>query len=283
MMTEGGLRSRASFNKRGSSDRPLVSIITVTWNSAAYVEKAINSVLGQTYNNIEYIIIDGESTDGTVSIIKKYDDKIAYWVSEKDKNLYDAMNKGLELSTGDIVGIVNSDDWLEKDAVETVVVAFLRNPDVDLIHGNINARKENGELECLLKPRLYKFAFYISLPFYHATCFLRKGAYLQYGTFNINYFIVADYEFVLRLVKNNVKMLYLNKVISNTSLGGVSNRPENFKKTILESLQAKLNNGYNPILSRIGLWIYVGKYHAYRFLKKWHLGVIIKIYRLKNI
>lgn len=283
MSIEGGLRTRGVFDKKGSPEKPLVSIITVTKNSAASVEKTINSVLGQTYGNIEYIIIDGESNDDTLNIVKKHDDKIAYWLSEKDKNLYDAMNKGIKCCTGDIVGIVNSDDWLEKDAVEAVVTEFLRNTGSDLVHGNLNARKENGELECILKPRLYKFAFYISLPFYHPTCFVTKRTYLQFGAFNIDYTIVADYELILRLKKNNVKMVYLDKVISNMPSGGVSNRPGNFKKTMQESLRAKLANGYNPLLSRIGLWIHVGKHHVYRFLKKWNLGAIVKIYRLKDI
>jgi glycosyltransferase involved in cell wall biosynthesis len=281
-LIDGGLRIRG-INKKGSTVSPLVSIITVTKNSAAHVEKTINSILNQTYINIEYIIIDGESNDDTINIIRKYEDKISYWLSEKDKNLYDAMNKGINNCTGDIVGIVNSDDWLEEDAVEAVVRAFLQNPSTDLVHGNLSARKENGELECVLKPRLYNFAFYISLPFYHPTCFLKKRTYYQFGVFNINYSIVADYEFILRIKKYNVKMLYLDKVISNMSPCGMSDRAENFKNIMKESLQAKLANGYDPLLSRIGLWIHLGKSYVYRFLKKWNLDVIVKMYRLKNV
>lgn len=281
MLIEGGLRIRG-INKKGSAEKPLVSIITVTKNSAAHIEKTINSVLNQTFNNIEYIIIDGESNDDTLNIVRKYNDKIAYWLSEKDKNLYDAMNKGIKYCTGDIVGIVNSDDWLERDAVEAIVRVFLQNPSIDLVHGNLNARKENGDVECVLKPRLYKFAFYISLPFYHPTCFLTKKTYLQFGVFNIMYSIVADYELILRLEKNNVKMLYLDKVISNMSPSGISDKTENFKYIMQESLQAKLDNGYNPVFSRIGLWVHAGKFRVYRFLKRWNLGVIVKMYRLLN-
>jgi glycosyltransferase involved in cell wall biosynthesis len=279
MPIEGGLRVRGSFARTGFPGRPLVSIVTVTRNRAAVLEKAIGSVLGQTYGNIEYVVIDGESDDGTVEILKRHDHAIAYWRSETDRNLYDAMNKGIALCTGDIVGIVNSDDWLERDAVEAAVQAFSLNPDVDLVHGNLGARTHDGELECVLRPRRSTLAWYVSLPVYHPTCFLRKRAYSRFGAFNPDYAIVADYELFLRLRKGGAKMLHLDRILSNMTAGGVSNRPENFEKAMKESLQAKLSNGYDPVLSRIGLWLHRGKYRGYRFLKKWKLDHVVDLYR----
>lgn len=120
---QGGRRIR-NIEKVSRSSEPLVSIITVVFNGEKYLEQTILSVLNQTYSNIEYIIIDGGSSDATLDIINKYTDKIDYWVSEPDSGIYDAMNKGISLATGQLIGIINSDDWYELDAVEEIVRAY---------------------------------------------------------------------------------------------------------------------------------------------------------------
>ncbi len=119
-------------------DKPLVSIITVCLNSEKTIEQTIQSVINQTYPNIEYIIIDGKSTDRTLEIIDKYKGKISILVSESDEGIYDAMNKGLKLATGELIGIINSDDWYESDAVETIVNSFLADRNVQVIYGNMD-------------------------------------------------------------------------------------------------------------------------------------------------
>mgnify|MGYP000302656355 FL=1 len=116
---------------------PLISVVTVSYNAIATIEQTILSVINQKYSAIEYIIIDGGSTDGTVDIIKKYEDKISYWVSERDNGIYDAMNKGIRHATGKIVGIINSDDWYEMDAFATVADLYLKKGDLYLYHGDI--------------------------------------------------------------------------------------------------------------------------------------------------
>jgi glycosyltransferase involved in cell wall biosynthesis len=114
-----------------------ISIITVCYNSAATLEKTILSVAGQTYKNIEYIIVDGHSKDKTVAVIRQHQDKIAHWISEPDKGLYDAMNKGIEMATGDIVGIVNSDDTFNSKTVVAEIAAFHSENSIDASIGNI--------------------------------------------------------------------------------------------------------------------------------------------------
>ena len=115
-----------------------ISIITVSYNAVKTIEETINSVLNQSYSNIEYIIIDGGSRDGTVDIIKKYQDKINVWISEPDKGIYDAMNKGIKLAKGDWIGIINSDDCYCIDAFDTILNTISKNPNAELIFGNLN-------------------------------------------------------------------------------------------------------------------------------------------------
>lgn len=119
----------------------MISIITVSFNSEKYIEQTIKSVLDQSYKNIEYIIIDGGSSDQTVKIIKKYNNKIDYWVSEKDSGLWNAMNKGINLSKGSIIGIINSDDYYYKNALQTIANYFNKNPDIDFVFGSVKKYK----------------------------------------------------------------------------------------------------------------------------------------------
>jgi len=121
---EGGLRTKGFF-KTSTPDKPLITIITVVFNGETHLEETIQSVINQTYDNVECIIIDGGSTDTTLDIITKYEDQIDYWISEKDNDIYDAMNKGLMLAMGDIVGIINADDWYERESIEKSIIALL--------------------------------------------------------------------------------------------------------------------------------------------------------------
>ena len=121
--------SVSTSTSTNSYSSPLVSIITVVFNGERFIEKTINSVISQTYKNIEYIIIDGGSTDKTLDIIRQYEDRIDYWISEPDNGIYNAMNKGIKLSRGKLIGLINSDDWYMENAVETVVARYLANSD----------------------------------------------------------------------------------------------------------------------------------------------------------
>ena len=182
-----------------------VSIITVSYNAVMTIEQTIQSVLKQSYHNIEYIVIDGQSTDGTQKIIEKYGNAIAYYVSEPDHGIYDAMNKGISHATGDVIGIINSDDWYESDAVEKVVDCFNRT-DAGVVFGEIwlidhNEKKINCTKHSLLPP--------------HPAMFVKRDIYQKYGVFDTDYKLAADYEMTLRFVIDGVLFEHIEDIISN--------------------------------------------------------------------
>ncbi len=226
-----------------------VSIITVVYNNVSTIRKAIESVLSQDYNDIEYIIIDGGSTDGTVDIIIEYGDRVKY-VTERDHGLYDAMNKGIRLSSGDVVGILNSDDiFFDKGVVSSVIAGFGNN-DVDAIVADILFVSKQDEFKIIRKysskswsPK--RFAWGFMPP--HPSFFVKKSQFDSYGLYKIDYKIGADYELLIRfLLVNRVKWAYLPLVTTKMLLGGAST---NGMKSIItlnkEILRACKENGVN--------------------------------------
>jgi glycosyltransferase involved in cell wall biosynthesis len=220
---EGGLRTKGYF-KKSFNDKPLVSVITVVFNRHEYLEQTIQSVLNQTYDNVEYIVIDGGSTDGTIDIIRKYEQAIDYWVSEPDSGIADAWNKGIPASTGDIIGLINSDDWYELNAVADVVGLLTQNRAAGVIHGNRRQWNELGtKVLGISRPVTHiEKAPPFRTPVNHPTCFVRRQIYQTYGLFDKNYRVAMDYEFILRLCRHKVYFLYLNTVITNMRTGGLS-------------------------------------------------------------
>ena len=202
-----------------------VSIITVCFNAEKFLAETIESVLSQNYKEVEYIVIDGLSTDSSIKIINKYRNKISYFVSERDNGMYDAMNKGLAIATGDIIGILNAGDVYFNDSVISEVVQKISNKDA--LYADLNYVKENNVLEIVRSWKsgifnLKSFKFGWMPP--HPTLFVRKSKYLEFGNYRIDYKTAADYELMLRLFyKNNCSAAYLNKVIVNMRTGGVSN------------------------------------------------------------
>lgn len=203
-----------------------VSIITVVWNNASTIKDAIDSVLAQTYENIEYIVVDGASSDGTVEIVQSYEDKITKFISEPDKGLYDAMNKGLALATGDIVGILNSDDfYIDEFVIEKVVKEF-EEKEVDSVYADLVFVKPNDLSKTV---RYYdsshftpdKFA-YGWMPA-HPTFFVKREFYEKHGVFKTDYKIAADYELLTRFLgKNKVSYSYIKEPIVKMRIGGAS-------------------------------------------------------------
>lgn len=204
----------------------LVSVITICFNSEQTIRKTIESVLKQTYKNVEYIIIDGNSTDSTVSIIKEYMPKFhgrLKWISEVDKGIYDAMNKGIEMANGSWIGIINSDDWYELNAIEKIINECEENVD-EVIYGNgsdvytFNNKeytvisKQPEELSVLLK----------GVTLHHPSVFIKKEIYEKYGTFSLKYKLASDYELLLRLYVAKVKFKYVDALIANFRIGGAS-------------------------------------------------------------
>jgi len=224
----------------------LVSIITVVYNGEKYLQQTIDSIKKQSYKNIEYIIIDGGSTDNTINIIKNNRDVINSWVSEEDRGLYDAMNKGINLAKGELIGMVNSDDWYEEDTIETVVKAYQENPNKSIFHGDRYDILENGDKKRFnYNPSVLKFKYY-SMTFNHPTMFITATEYKEHR-YNIKLASHADYQFVLEAwLKDSNKFFYINKVLSNFRLGGISGTMPFFKR-LKEGYIARKSGGLSTI------------------------------------
>ena len=207
-----------------------VSIITVCKNSVQYIEQTILSVLNQTYQNIEYIVIDGGSTDGTVDILRKYAPRLTKWVSEPDNGIYDAYNKGISLSTGSIIGIINSSDWYAIDAVEKVANYF-REYNVKWLHGDVVNITRDGIQE-LPKDRLRvgKITDVYDFP----TVFIKREVYDVYGGFDLSYRIEADIDMMIRLKVNKVPSGYVPSILSYYRMNGISFHPSYQSKKLRE-------------------------------------------------
>jgi glycosyltransferase involved in cell wall biosynthesis len=199
-----------------------ISIITVVYNGEKYLEETIKSVINQTYQNIEYIIIDGGSTDGTIDIIKKYEDKIDYWISEKDEGISDAFNKGLNKATGDIIGLINADDYYNDNTVDLIIKNY--NKDIDIYYGSI-IKIDNSNNKIYLKSSkdALKSIDKCNMRFiYHPTFFITSKLYEKYKYFNNNYNLAMDYEFLSRIDFKKIKSCYIESYLTIMRIDGVS-------------------------------------------------------------
>jgi glycosyltransferase len=228
-----------------------VSIVTVTYNSAETIEDTIKSVLNQDYNNIEYIIIDGVSKDNTLEIVNKYKDKIALIVSEKDKGIYDAIAKGIDKATGEVVVALNSDDMYASNDVISKVVELFKSSHADAVYGDLNYVDRNDTTKTIRKWKSgnYKKGHFLKgwMP-PHPTFFVKKYCYAKYGSFNLSLRSAADYELMLRFIhKYEIKVAYLPKLIVNMRTGGQSNVSfKNRFKANREDKKAWEINGLKP-------------------------------------
>lgn len=196
-----------------------LSVITVTYNCIETVEQTINSVLTQDYQNIEYIVIDGASTDGTREIIEKYYDRIAYSCSEKDFGIYNAMNKGLTHVTGDVVLFLNGDDYfVNEQVVSKIVREFENSPQTEIIIGK---ERINGRVPDTYDPNNNQ-TLYVGVFFPHQATFAKKSVYEKIGRFDEQYKISADYDWILRACFNGLKIKWIDEVISDFKSGGRS-------------------------------------------------------------
>lgn len=230
---EGGLRHLFGFYRKNEPRKPLVSIITVVYNGRDTIEKTIKSVLNQTYGNIEYIIIDGGSKDGTLDIIRKYDNKIAYWVSEPDEGISDAFNKGIALSTGDIIGMINADDWYEPNAVSWAVERFNENGP-DIVHGLVQYWNGRNMKE-LVTADHELLAYEMTLN--HPTVFVRAGVYEKIGLFLTDFSYAMDYEWLLRAKVKGFRFSYIERKLANMSFNGSSDY--HWRKAVKENWKAR--------------------------------------------
>lgn len=198
------------------------SIITVVKNGALTIEQTIKSVISQTYSNFEYIIIDGKSTDGTVEIIERYHNNIAHIVSEPDQGIYEAMNKGLAVSSGDIIVFLNSDDWFADDTL-AVVEKHFEDESTDIVYGDFII--SHTGMQSYTKPCRIEAGELLSCPlFCHQALFARKKVFEFCGKFDLKYKLAADYNWVLNAFSNNYKFVYVNKALCYYSDKGLSGK-----------------------------------------------------------
>jgi len=220
-----------------------VSIITVVYNNKLHIKDCIESVLRQNYKNIEYIIIDGGSTDGTIDVVKQYLSKIAKFISEKDTGIYDAMNKGISIATGDIIGFLNSDDMYANDGVLANVVSVFNSGNVDSVYGDLVYVSRNNKEKTIRywnAGQYYPGAFRKGWHPPHTAFFVKKTVYEKYGNFDLDFKIAGDYEIMLRfLEKYKISTSYIKKVLVKMRLGGKSNSSiSNIIKANLECYRA---------------------------------------------
>jgi len=232
-----------------------MSIITVVWNNKKTIKDAIDSVLSQTYKDIEYIIVDGASTDGTVAIVKSYGDKISKLISEPDDGLYDAMNKGIALATGDVIGILNSDDFYIDEHVIQKVVDRFESLHVDSIFADLVYVKPN-DLEKTVRyydsSKFHPSKFAYGWMPAHPTFFVRREVYEKYGRFRTDLKIAADFDILIRfLYTHSISYHYMKEVIIKMRLGGVSTSFNSIWINNLEVLKVCRDNGIKTNIFKI--------------------------------
>lgn len=237
----GGLREKG-IGPAGDAGLPLVSIVTVVYNGAATLERTIESVLGQSYPAIEYIIVDGGSSDGTLELIRRYEDRLALWVSEKDKGIYDAMNKGVALCSGEWVALINADDWYEPDAVARVMAAVQGRPDINIVHGDIWIHYPNGHKKIKHAKRSGFLLKYWEMVLNHPSFFVRRG-YYQGRPFDAALRVSGDHKWTLAAwMESPRQFLYLPEPLANFTAGGASMRVP-LKKVLSEGRRVSRDLG----------------------------------------
>ena len=245
---------------------PKISIITVVKNNKDGIEKNIQSIINQTYKNYEHIIIDGGSEDGTLEIIKKYQNDIGYSISKKDNGIYDAMNKGIDQASGDIIGILNSDDFYYKNAFEIVKKYFDEFKDIDFLFGSVD--KYSLHHGFYPKKIYWTFGFYSS---HSVGFFIKKNSQTKLGHYNTKYKYSSDYDLFFRMIvkfKMNGMATKKNEILGRFGLFGISSKLK-YIDYLNENTQIRLDNGQNKIV----VWCI----HYLRFFKR-----IFKIMKERN-
>lgn len=229
-----------------------ISIITATFNSGKTIVDTMVSVLRQTYTNFEYLVIDGGSSDDTIEKVKSYEPRFGdrlRWISEKDRGIYDAMNKGIKMATGDVVGILNSDDYYtDIDILQTVADSFENNNRLDALYGDIHFVRDGSPDKCvryyssrMFSPFWLRFGFMPA----HPSFYCKREVFEKAGLYSLDYKIGADYEMMVRLFKKyRIKSQYINKDFVTMRTGGASNNNVRSRWTLInEDVKACRDNG----------------------------------------
>jgi len=251
---------------------PLVTIITIVFNGEKFIADAIRSVKAQRYPNIEYIVVDGGSKDGTLDIVGQFADTVTFLISEKDEGISDAFNKGLRLAKGEIIGIINADDWYEHDTVEKVVAAM---PDLDVVYGDLRLWK-GDKVDFIYKGDHRHLINEMTVN--HPTVFVRRQCYDRFGYFDKKFRCAMDYDLMLRLWVNGCRFGYIPGVLANMRWEGVSD--SRWLLGCQETLAIK--NRYlarRHWRNRLYFYKHVLANGAPRLLKRFGLGFVTRFYR----
>ena len=250
---------------------PLISVVTICYNSADTIEETIHSVLGQGYPALDYVIIDGGSTDGTLDIVGRYRNRLGYFCSEPDKGISDAFNKGILHAKGQLIVIINSDDVLLPGALEAVAASY--EPGVDIYRGNVIIRNKDTGFTGRDIPSM-KFPL---MPFFvnvdHQGTFVTADAYRRFGLYDLNFRYMMDHDFLARAYQGGARFKYVPADVAEFRLGGVSVAPIKAKKYDIEHIV--LNNGGNKCLAKF-CYLY---FFAFDCVKR----VIIRIFGIDTL
>lgn len=232
-----------------------VSIITSCYNRAATIRSAIESVLAQDYNDIEFIVVDGSSTDGSLDIIREYVDRISIIISEPDHGMYEAINKGIRVATGEIIGLLHSDDFFYDNGVIRRIVKRIKRTHADFLYGDglfVNPDNTNKVVRNWIGGgyRLWKVR-HGWLPL-HPTCYIRRDVMMRLGLYNESYKIAADSDLLVRyLLTGGLTVTYLNEYIVRMRMGGLSTDSAKRKKMWEEDIRVYVSHGLWPTLTKL--------------------------------
>lgn len=263
-----------NLNSPKCEEQPLISIVTVVYNGAATIERAVLSVLNQTYDCIEYVVIDGGSTDGTLDILEKYKESISYYESTPDAGISDAFNKGIAASTGQVIGILNADDWYNEGAVERVVSELKYNK-TSVVHGMLRYWCKDGKPGFVYSGRDDKLLYHMTVN--HPTMFVPRSVYEDVGIFLLDFKYAMDYEWALRAKMAGVEFCYVEEELANMALSGASD--QHWIKAYWEAHRARCINGVSPALSGVVCLYCVAKTAARRGLDSIGASWIVSLYR----
>jgi glycosyltransferase involved in cell wall biosynthesis len=247
----GGIRTHTLNLKQGSEKNPLVTIITIVFNDAKHLQQTIDCVKNQSYSNIEYIVVDGGSKDGTLDVILNNAHFIDYFVSEPDKGIADAWNKGLQLAKGDIIGLLNCADFFEKNSVE-LVVANLIGKRHTISYGNTWLVDKNDQSFKLVNGKFSPNWLFAGMGFLHPSCFATKDVYEKVGLFSLRYKLAMDCDWLLRCYRAGIVFIKTNN-FSYMRNDGLSN--QSIFLAYGEFMQALNNNGFSDFYVFFGMMI----------------------------
>lgn len=245
---------------------PKISIITITYNSEKTLEETIKSVVSQNYSNLEYLIIDGGSKDTTLEIVEKYRDKISFVISEPDKGISDAFNKGIRYATGEIIGIINSDDLLLPNALNTIAANY--DSEVGVYRGNTIIWNDETDTKIIAKPTM-KFSIY-SLKkciVCHQSTFVSKKAYEMVGTFKESFKYMMDVDLLLRLYNAKIPFKYVDADLAMFRMGGVTG--SSYKSKLDEVKRLYLENGSSECWAKFRVYYFQLYQSIAVFLRRW--------------